>query len=170
LDISLRDECAAEFFIAMFFVGLWKSPPAVAAMLCAVGTFILLYATLTSLEGPLADENHVLPRSLKLGAKIRAGISGLSLLLLPAKALAFVPDFWCGFISFALANSLFKAAGVSSNFFDPGVLNVGFAPVYITCVLEGFILSFLLLMISFFAVMFVQARDRKRVFAVTDPR
>jgi hypothetical protein len=33
-----------------------------------------------------------------------------------------------------------------------------------------FILSFILLMISFFAVIFLQARDRKRVFAVAESR
>jgi hypothetical protein len=40
-----------------------------------------------------------------------------------------------------------------------------FLPVYATTMLEGFILSFLLLMISFFALIFLQMRDRKKAFA-----
>jgi hypothetical protein len=40
-----------------------------------------------------------------------------------------------------------------------------FLPVFATTILEGFILSFLLLMIAFFALIFLQMRDRKKAFA-----
>jgi hypothetical protein len=45
------------------------------------------------------------------------------------------------------------------------VADTTFLPVYATTMLEGFILSFLLLMISFFALIFLQMRDRKKAFA-----
>lgn len=158
-----------SFCIALIALKLWKSPPAITAMLFAIATFILLYATLISLSGPLVNENHVLSRSLKLGTKIRAWISGLSMFVVFTPAMSIAPDFWCGFISVMLTNSLFRLAGSSVDVLDLGGTNAGFLPVYITTMLEGFILSFLLLMISFFAVMFIQARDRKRVFEVADP-
>jgi len=46
----------------------------------------------------------------------------------------------------------------------------GFAEVFTITLLEGIILSFLLLMISFFAVIFLQAHDRRRFFAIAEPR
>ena len=158
-----------SFCIALLFLNLAKSPLAVVAMLCAIATFILLYAVFTSLVEPLADEKHVFSRSLKLGTKIRAWISGLSLLVVFTPAAMITPDFWCGFMAVMFTNSLAKWAGVSGNFFNPDGGNAAFSPVYITTMVEGFILSFILFMISFFAVMFVQARDRKRVFAVANP-
>jgi hypothetical protein len=41
----------------------------------------------------------------------------------------------------------------------------GFVQIYATTMLEGLILSFLLLMISFFALIILQARDRRKVFS-----
>ena len=159
-----------SFCIALIFLNLWKSPFAIAAMLCAIATFILLYATLTSLIVPLADENHVIARSLKLGTTIRAWISGLSLLVVFTPVAMVTPDFWCGFIAAIFTNFLFRSAGGVGNIFEPSGVNFGFSPVFVTTLLEGFILSFLLLMISFFVVIFIQARDRRRVFAVSDAR
>ena len=159
-----------SFCIALIFLDLWESPLAIAAMLCAIATFILLYATFTSLIVPLADENHVLARSLRLGTTIRAWISGLSLLIVFTPAMAITPDFWCGFLAAMLTNFFFRSAGGVGNFFEPNGVNVGFSPVFVTTLLEGFILSFILFMISFFVVIFLQARDRRRVFAVTDAR
>lgn len=161
--------------IALVFLRLWKSPPAVAAMICAIATFILLYATLTSLNGPLANESHLLARSLKLGAKIRAWISGLSLFLLSANAAVFTPDFWCGFLASGLLYRADQFFNPGSNTFDlvsvsRSAATIDFFPIYVTTLLEGIILTFLLLMISFFAVMFLQARDRRKFFALADPR
>lgn len=159
-----------SFCIALFFLQLWKSPPAIAAMVCAIGTFILLYATLTSLNGPLANEDHILSRSLRLGAKIRAWISGVSLVMIPIGAFMLTPDFWCGFLSVTVTDSLLKWAGGPVSPLGSNGQNAGFFPIYLTTLLEGFILSFLLLMISFFAVMFLQARDRRNAFRSLDPR
>ena len=157
-----------SFIIAAAWLKL-RSPVAVAAMLAAIGTFILLYATLTSLDGPLSDRNHVFSRALKLGAKIRAWISGLSLLLVPTeKLMMLTPDFWCGFLSVGLLNQAGQFFNPGSNFFhlvSGTTTDKGFLPIYATTLLEGFILSFILLMISFFAVIFLQSRDRRKFFA-----
>ena len=157
-----------SFIIAAAWLKL-RSPVAVAAMLAAIGTFILLYATLTSLDGPLSAPSHVFSRALKLGAKIRAWISGLSLLLVPTeKLMMFTPDFWCGFLSFGLlarAADLLHSGTNSFNFFRVNAADKDFFPIYATTLLEGFILSFILLMISFFAVIFLQSRDRRKFFA-----
>jgi hypothetical protein len=47
--------------------------------------------------------------------------------------------------------------------FDRGDATGGFLPVFTTTMLEGFIISFLLLMISFFALIVLQMRDRKKL-------
>ena len=157
-----------SFIIAAAWLKL-RSPVAVAAMLAAIGTFILLYATLTSLDGPLSAPSHVFSRALKLGAKIRAWISGLSLLVLPSeKLMLFIPDFWCGFLSVGLlarAAELLHSGTNAFNFFNGNAADKSFLPIYATTVLEGFILSFILLMISLFAVIFLQSRDRRKFFA-----
>jgi hypothetical protein len=158
--------------IALGFLRLWKSPGAVAAMTAAIVTFILLYAAVTSLGGPLSDEEHVLSRALKLGTKIRGWISGISvLLILPGKSILLAPDVWCGMLAINLLNGIASFAGATnSNLFRPRPvhdLNT-FLRIYTTTITEGLILSFLLLMISFFAVIFLQARDRRKLFALAD--
>ncbi|MBC8126627.1 MAG: hypothetical protein H8M99_05715 [Gloeobacteraceae cyanobacterium ES-bin-144] len=162
-----------SFCIALIALKLWKSPPAIAAMLCAIATFILLYATLTSLSGPLVNDNHVLSRSLKLGAKIRAWISGISvLLLLTVKGVLITPDLWCGILAINILNRIASFFGAANPYlFRPRSIDdmAGFFRIFATTMTEGIILSFLLFMISFFAVIFLQARDRTRVFAVADP-
>ena len=158
-----------SFCIALGMLGLWKNPLSVLAMLCAIATFILLYAVFTSLVEPLANEKHVISRSLKLGTKIRAWISGLSLLVVFTPAASITPDFWCGLMAVMFTNSLARWAGAAGNFFNIEGGNATFLPIYVTTMIEGFILSFLLFMISFFAVLFVQAKDRKRIFTATSP-
>ena len=140
------------------------------AMLSAIATFILLITTLTSLRGPLSTEGHILSRSLKLGAKIRAWMALVSVLPLAAKesSIAYIPDYYCDLIA------LVAACYATIPRFSMNDLAYGppsaFLPIYVTTIFAGLILSFLLLMISFFVVIFLQARDRRRVFAVTDAR
>lgn len=147
--------------IALITLGLWAQPAGIAAMLAAIGTFILLYATLTSLDGPLADERHVLSRALRLGSKIRVWISGISLFFAAIPPfMMFLPDFWCGFLASNIVNDAGRSFGFAGS---PGwSQNTGFLKIYAITMLEGFILSFILAMISFFAVIYLQARDRRK--------
>lgn len=159
---------APSLGIALGWLGLWRSTPAVVAMFTAIATFILLYAALTSLRGPLTDPGHILARALHLGTRIRAWITGLSLLVLPTGVfMVFTPDYWCGMLAIGLLNSAARHLGMAGPFFspDPAAATSGFLPVYATTLLEGFILSFFLLMISFFALIFLQMRDRRKAFA-----
>jgi len=153
---------APSFVIALLFLQLSENPAAIFAMLCGVGSFIALYATLTSLPGPLSDEQNILSRSLRAGAQIRSWIAGLSLLAVFTPALTISPDFWCGNIAVRMVESAIKS-------FRPGfsasrMEHADFFRIYLTTILEGFFLSFLLLMISFFAVMVIQKKDRRRAF------
>jgi hypothetical protein len=159
---------APSLGIALGWLGLWKHPAAVAAMFAAIATFILLYSALTSLRGPFTDPTHILSRALKLGAKIRAWISGISVLVLPTGIfMMLTPDYWCGLISISLVNGAARYLGASGPAFQPdtgGSSTTGFLPVFATTLLEGFILSFLLLMIAFFSLIFLQMRDRKKTY------
>ena len=150
--------------IALIFLELWKNPKGVAAMLSGIASFILLYAVLTSLRGPLSNPDHVVSRSLKLGTKIRTWISAISVLLVPAGAVFLLPDFWCGMLSVSILNQVFGMLGLEIELPDanPSGTPIGFLPVYLTTMLEGFILSFLLLMISFFAMLFLHRKARRR--------
>lgn len=155
-------------WITLILFNLRQSSVAIMSMLSAIATFILLFATLTSLRGPLSTEGHLLSRSLKLGAKIRAWMVVVSLLLLLA-GLDLIPDYFCYRLAVTAA-CYATIPGFSLN--DHLAYNIAEIPsllIYVTTIFTGLILSFLLLMISFFAVIFLQARDRKRVFAVADP-
>ena len=140
-------------------------PEGVVAMLVAILTFVFLFAALTSLRGPLSNPGHVVSRSLKLGTKIRSWISGISLLMLPlGPAMLFMPDFWCGFLSVSILNQASRILGLEIQLLsgNPSNGSVGFLTVYTTTMLEGFILSFLLLMISFFALFFLHRKAQRR--------
>ena len=155
-----------SFAIALCCLQLSENPVAIFAMLCGIGSFIALYATLTSLPGPLSDDRNILSRSLKAGAKIRSWIAGLSLLTVFTPALMISPDFWCGNIAVSMVESLIGY--FRSGFSIERMEHAGFLKIYLTTILEGFILSFLLLMISFFAVMILQAKERRKAFRGPD--
>lgn len=160
---------APSLGIALGWLGLWQHPSAVAAMFSAIATFILLYAFLTSLRGPFSDPDHLLSRALDLGARIRAWISGASVLVLPTGVfMVFTPDYWCGMASIGIVNGAARLLGASRPVFQAdidGSNSASFLPVYATTLVEGFILSFLLLMIAFFALILLQMRDRRKAFA-----
>ncbi|RYD33823.1 MAG: hypothetical protein EOP87_10310 [Verrucomicrobiaceae bacterium] len=47
----------------------------------------------------------------------------------------------------------------------PQLGNVSFGSIYLTTMLEGLLLSMLLFMLSFFCVILLQKRDRKKAYA-----
>jgi len=154
--------------IALGWAQLIRSPAATAAMFTAIATFILLYATLTSWFPPAADRSRLLFRSLDLGLKIRAVISIFSVFGLTDKNhLVFLPDTWCGLAAGFNVDWLSRAFGYGRLNLNGSHSNSvsGFVQIYATTMLEGLILSFLLLMISFFALIILQARDRRKVFS-----
>ncbi|TAE73338.1 MAG: hypothetical protein EAZ65_02040 [Verrucomicrobia bacterium] len=151
-----------SFIIALAWCDLWRYPSAIFAMLSAIACFVILYTVLGSLRGPLSQPDHILARSLKLGTRIRAVVTLCSLPALATEGtLFFTPDLWCGMLATAGVNGTMQALGHQG-----GALSEGsFATVFAITLLEGFILSFLLFMISFFALVFIQIRDRRKAFA-----
>lgn len=80
----------------------------------------------------------------------------------------FMPDLWCGFLSISLLDGVARHLNPSSRVFASSGFSFtngpgNFVPIYATTVVEGFILSFILLMISFFAVIYLQARESRRM-------
>ena len=174
-----------SFCIALMLLGLWKSPSGIVAMSFGIATYIVLYASLTSLIGPLSNEGGLFSRSLKTGAKTRSVLAAIALITFflnlcvfkmsigsqaeKAVSIGYVTDLYCGFAANQILEDLVHVIKPLVLKFSFGTGTIGFLKIYLITVIEGFILSFLLLMISFFAVIFLQARDRKRVFAVADP-
>ena len=155
-----------SFIIALAMLGYISKPIPILAMLLAIAVYIVLFATVTSLPGPFSEETHVLRRAIRLGAKIRSWIAGISLVLLPGgfNTMIFMPDFWCGWAALMIGNQGFQWLGFSKTpaaTRGDGLLSDGFLSVFATTMIEGFIISFLLLMISFFCVIFLQGRDRR---------
>ncbi|RYD21654.1 MAG: hypothetical protein EOP88_10640 [Verrucomicrobiaceae bacterium] len=153
-----------SFGIALWILGLRNDPAAIAAMASAVVTFILLYSTITSVRSPFSQEAHILSRALKLGAKIRAWTSAISIPLAFTPVLIFLPDLWCGLFATIIVNQTMVLPGDPVPF-NPGMeSSPGFAPVYVATMIEGFLLSGILLCISFLAIVFLQWRDRYRLY------
>lgn len=151
-----------SFIIAAVYLRLWDKPQAVLAMISAVAVFIVTFATLTSLPGPQSDDSHVIARSIRLGARIRSWIASFSLPLLAfhQAAVFFVPDFWCGWLAVAVHQAAMKQLGAPRG--ANGIDDPTFGSIFSITLLEGIILSFLLLMIAFFCLVFQQARERRR--------
>jgi hypothetical protein len=154
-----------SFIIAMFLMELWRHPFAIAGMLSAIGFFIVAFAVSTSLPGPLADRNHMLSRSIRMGTKIRTVIACISIPMSFTPFVFLAPDVWCGLFAISAQNAVCRFLSMESSIvsLDGGMAKTRFLPVFTTTMIEGFIISFLLVMISFFCVIFLQARERKRM-------
>lgn len=158
-----------SFIIACKVLGLWKQPVAIAAMLCAVATFIAGFTLVTSLRGPLSDPSHLLHRSIRVGAKIRMAISAISIPIALTDAILLLPDFWCGFVAVNLTNGVLGWLGSPTGLINPDpddTQQTSFFAVYASTMVEGLILSFGLLMISFFALVVLQFRERRKAFPI----
>ena len=151
-----------SFVIALLCLQLSDNPTGILAMLCGIGSFVALYATITSLPGPLSDERNILARSLKAGVKIRSWIAGLSLLTAFTPALMISPDFWCGNIAVNVVESVIGS--FRSGFSFSRMAHAGFLKIYLITLTEGLILSFILITISFFAAIVLQAKERRKAF------
>ncbi len=158
-----------SFLIALFFLQLLKKPFGIAAMLTGIVSFIFIYATVTSLLKPLADEQNLLHRAMKLGTKIRVWISAISVCLIPLGGFTLLPDFWCGWLSIAIIE---KSTKILNSNPSPGLFDLEgtqdlptFISIYTTTMLEGFLLSAFLMIICYFALNIIQFRDRKKLEA-----
>ncbi len=156
-----------SFVIAIYVLKLFKNPHGIAAMLLGIVSFIFIYAATTSLLKPLTDKENILHRAMKLGTKIRVWISLISLGFIPLNWIILTPDFWCGFVSVTVVQSLsdtFINMTPHYDFFASDKVS-SFILIYATTMLEGFILSLLLMNICYFALKITQAHDRKKLQA-----
>jgi hypothetical protein len=160
-----------SYLIAVIYLGLWEYPIAHVAMGCAVLTFILGYSVVTSLPGPLARKDSLFSRALNVALGIRLVISVATSLVIPFGPLMLLsPDFWCGRLAAFLVSEAYGVLGLDGVLVDrsfdsdlSGVLP-GFMEIYLTTLLEGLFLSFLLFILSFIAIIILQARDKRRMF------
>jgi hypothetical protein len=152
-----------SFIVAAFYLQMINQPLAVVAMVLGILTFIVGYTILTCIEGWFTDSESLLARALKVGVKIRMVLSLISLpMLLPSPIALFVPDVWAGMMASGAVNWLGNQLGAGSNLIGPNEGSVPFLAVYATTVIEGLIISFMLLMLSFFSLLVIQTKQRKR--------
>lgn len=158
-----------SFIIASVALDYWTNPVALKAMGAAVLVFILLYSLLTSLKGPLAQSDHVVSRAIRAGAKFRMVISIASLpfVAIPGAAVC-TPDFWCGFAAILILQQLMRLLGDplgTTPLLDRTGTEATFKEVFATTIVEGMIISMILFTFSFFALLFIQRRERAKMYA-----
>jgi len=158
-----------SFVIACVHLEYWKNPNALLAMGAAVVPFILACSALTSIRGPLTQSNHVLSRASRAGVKFRMVISIASLPFVPFPgAAAYAPDLWCGFASLFIFQQLLRLSGtplgiapVLDRLFD----KASFSDIFAVAIIQGMIIAMLFSTFSFFALLFIQRRERAKLYA-----
>ncbi len=150
-----------SFGIALILLDLWQSPAAIMAMLLAVFCFVIGYSVVTSMPALFPDQSSLTSRALALGTKIRMWLSGASVVvgLIPG-AFFVLPDFWAGMLAVSLLQSAFGLMGVPF-FQEMGSERMRPQEAFLTTLLEGLILSFGLMMLSFFILIILQIRERR---------
>jgi hypothetical protein len=158
-----------SFVIACVHLDLWQNPDALKAMGAAVLAFILVYSLLTSIRGPLTQSDHVLSRAIRAGAKFRMMISIFSTPFAPfAGAFVCVPDLWCGAAAIFILTQLLRLAGGplgATPLLDRLSQNASFNDIFTIAIIQGMIISMLFFTISFFALLFIQRRERMKMYA-----
>lgn len=152
-----------SYLIAVVWLGLWPVMHAHGAMLAAVVTFIIGYAVLTSRVAVLREGRNLFTRALKVGLVIRTVISVLTILAVPlGTPLLFSPDAWSGMGANWVVSQVLGTPPLPQRIghFGQGS-EVGFLEIYATTLVEGLILSFLLFILSFIAIIILQMRDRR---------
>lgn len=150
--------------LIMAFLVLEPGKSGCMAMLAGIAVLVVAFAVVTSRYASITDGKHMLSRSLRLGLTIRMWVVAVSvyvLLCAGKDALIVIPDMYCGLAAALSLGAVEQALGIRSwhEFFDAG----GFAPVFIATLLSGFMICLQLLMISFFCVIFLQGRERKKL-------
>ena len=152
-----------SFGIALVYLGLWKSPAGIVAMVLAVMCFVVGYAVATSMPALFPDEDSLTHRALAMGIKIRKWIVWVSLPCCAIPPLALLtPDLWAGMLASALLQWVHRALGSSG--FDVVIEEQPSAiEAFQLTLVEGLILSFGLLMLSFFILVVFQIRERRNM-------
>ena len=159
-----------SFIVATCYLQMATKPLAILAMLLAILTFVVAYTVITSIDGLFTDPESLLSRALKIGVKFRLVVSLVSLpFLLPTAAALFVPDVWAGMLAVGLVNGAGQLLGGGGAMVGPTEGSPPMLAVYATTIIEGLILSLSLLMISFFTLLVLQMKNRKKALEVVLP-
>lgn len=163
-----------SYLIVMVWFDQWENPVAHLAMVSAVLTFIFGYAVVTSLPGPLRNKKSIFSGALKAGLAIRAVFSSWTLVFVQLGPLMlFTPDFWCGQLANAIVAYGFDAMGEQASLAawldDRGPTEnlplPGFLEIYLTTVMEGLILSFMVFIFSVMAVVILQRKAVRKLYS-----
>lgn len=153
-----------------FLVALirFNSPGAIAGMLAGIATFICGYSLLCStFRYQQLDRATLLGRSVKIGAKIRLWLSlgtGPFLVIggwMEQPFLMISPDFWAGWAAFIVVATLFGVIGISPAGGPTWETDQRFSTAYSITVVEGLIISFTLVGIVFFALLYLNSRANR---------
>lgn len=151
-----------SYLIAVVWLGLWPVAHAHGAMLAALCTFILGYSILTVWLPLLREGRNLFTRALKVGLTIRTVISVITILAIPVGTpLIFAPDTWCGLAASRVVSMVLGTRPLPERIGGSGGGEVGFLEIYAITLLEGVILSFMLFIFSFIAIIILQMRDRR---------
>jgi hypothetical protein len=151
-----------SFIIAVSLFRFDRQPFAIFTMLIAIVLFIFVLSAITAMMPDLNRQGHPLARALRATMILRAWMSGLSaaMLVIAPPSMGIVPDFWCGYVSAALAGGISKSFHLASSTVTAG----GSMPVFLTTVVEGLIIAICIAMITFFLCLYFQSRDRRKAF------
>ncbi|HMO05337.1 MAG TPA: hypothetical protein PKC67_15805 [Kiritimatiellia bacterium] len=150
--------CASPSFLLAYRVGGFRSGEAVAGMLAGIATVVLVLAVVTSSRVfQRRDGDGLLRRSVRIGSRIRSGVSAVGLIGMVAPVpLVFLvlPDMIAGVIALAVvegAGQLLLGSRVSVT--D----NPGFVTAYAATVIEGGLIAGTLVVIVAIALVILRA-------------
>lgn len=155
-----------SFLIAAIFLELWENKVAVASMVLAVVVFVFGYALVTSINGWLSNPESLFTRAVKIGTRIRLGLSLATFLMVLVageveETLMLAPDFWAGFFAVGVVQMSLDLIGHAPRGLLDGRMGPGV--VFASTIVEGIVLSTMLMMFAFFSLIVLQIRTRRRM-------
>lgn len=171
--------CTSPSFILAYAYGGYRELSALLGILLGIATTILIFATISSSThySTLSDEG-IFRRSIRLGAKIRSGISAIELVgaIIPGLWILALPDIYAGMAAIGLVEGGFKMCGirlVTANKGSDFSLKIADAnhdfwirnadsiiPTYLTTVIEGFIITLTMLVIALLVFIVIDLKSR----------
>lgn len=139
----------------------------IAAMIAAIFSFVLIFTALTSLPTYQKMRGSLYDQAIRLGTKIRMWVSLTSLPIallalfkseLQDNLISFLPDYWCGLLAGILTITYQIPDERSLSLFER------FINTYLLTMTEGMVIAGTLVMVSFFALIIVNARARREAF------
>lgn len=160
------------FVIAVNWFDKFGDATAISAMVLGLAIHIPILALASSLL-PLTERNHPIGRAIRMGVTIRSLMAATCAPLGITQLAIFFPDAWCGGLAVCLTELIVNIMPRSSSYPVYIQNEGGFLPILTITLLTGVFLTFLLLMISFFCLVVLQARERRsflRSIAAPAPR